>query len=35
MEVEVDGVNKTYYFETSKVFEGYKKLRIKWHCKLT
>ncbi len=29
MEVEVDGVNKTYYFETSKVFEGYKKLEIK------
>lgn len=29
MEVEVDGVNKTYYFETSKVFEGYKKLKVK------
>lgn len=25
MEVKVDGKKKTYYFETSKVFEGYKK----------
>ena len=29
MEVKVDGKKKTYYFETSKVFEGYKKLGIK------
>lgn len=29
MEVKVDGDKKTYYFETSKVFEGYKKLEIK------
>ena len=29
MEVKVDGNKKTYYFETSKVFEGYKKLGIK------
>ncbi len=26
MEVKVDGKKKTYYFEVSKVFEGYKKL---------
>jgi hypothetical protein len=25
MEVKVDGKKKTYYFEISKVFEGYKK----------
>jgi hypothetical protein len=29
MEVNIDGNKKTYYFETSKVFEGYKKLGIK------
>ena len=29
MEVKVDGKKKTYYFETSKVFEGYEKLGIK------
>jgi hypothetical protein len=29
MEVKVDGNKKTYYFETSKVFEGYKKLGLK------
>jgi hypothetical protein len=28
MEVLVDGKKKTYYFETSKVFEGYRKLGI-------
>lgn len=28
MEVEVDGKKKTYYFETSRVFLGYKKLGI-------
>lgn len=28
MEVEVDGKKKTYYFETSKVFLGYKKLGL-------
>ena len=28
MEVKVDGKKKTYYFETSKVFQGYKKLGI-------
>lgn len=29
MEVNVDGNKKTYYFEITKVFEGYKKLGIK------
>lgn len=29
MEVKIDGNAKTYFFETSKVFEGYKKLGIK------
>jgi hypothetical protein len=29
MEVKVDGKKNTYYFETSKVFEGYNKLGIK------
>jgi hypothetical protein len=29
MEVVVDGEKKTYYFETSKVFEGYNKRGIK------
>ncbi len=29
MEVNIDGKDKTYYFEISKVFEGYKKLGIK------
>jgi hypothetical protein len=29
MEVKVDGKRKTYYFETSKVFEGYKKMGMK------
>ncbi len=29
MEVKVDGNKKTYYFETTKVFEGYSKLGIK------
>lgn len=29
MEVKVDGNKRTYYFETSKVFESYKKLGIK------
>ena len=28
MEVKVDGKKKTYYFETSKIFEGYKKLGL-------
>lgn len=28
MEVKIDGNNMIYYFETSKVFEGYKKLGI-------
>jgi len=28
MTVKVDGKKKTFYFETSKVFEGYKKLGI-------
>lgn len=28
MEVKVDGKKKTYYFETSKVFLGYKKLGL-------
>ena len=28
MEVKEDGKKKTYYFETSKVFEGYKKLGL-------
>jgi len=28
MVVTVDGKKKTYYFETSKIFEGYKKLGI-------
>ncbi|KAA3643736.1 MAG: DUF4919 domain-containing protein [Bacteroidetes bacterium] len=28
MEVKVDGKKKTYYFETSKIFQGYKKLGI-------
>lgn len=28
MEVKVDGKKKTYYFETSKVFAGYKKLGL-------
>lgn len=28
MEVKIDGKKKTYYFETSKVFLGYKKLGI-------
>ena len=28
MNVKVDGKKKTYYFETSKVFEGYKKLGL-------
>ncbi len=31
MEVKVDGKKDTYYFETSKVFEGYKKLGLKSH----
>jgi hypothetical protein len=26
MNVKLDGKKKTFYFETSKVFEGYKKL---------
>ncbi|MFN8115235.1 MAG: DUF4919 domain-containing protein [Bacteroidia bacterium] len=29
MDVKVDNDEKTYYFETSKVFEGYRKLRTK------
>lgn len=29
MEVIVDNEKKNYYFETTKVFEGYKKLGIK------
>jgi hypothetical protein len=29
MEVKVDGITKIYYFETSKVFDGYKKLGLK------
>jgi len=29
MEVKVDGNKRTYYFETTKVFEGYNKLGIK------
>jgi len=29
MDVKVDGKKVTYYFETTKVFEGYKKLGIK------
>jgi hypothetical protein len=29
MDVKEDGKKKTYYFETSKVFQGYKKLGIK------
>jgi len=29
MEVKVDGNKKTYYFETTKVFEGYEKIEIK------
>lgn len=29
MDVKVDNDEKTYYFETSKVFEGYKKFRTK------
>lgn len=29
MEVKVDGKKNTYYFETSKIFEGYNKLGIK------
>ena len=29
MEVKVDGKKMTYYFETSKIFEGYKKLGLK------
>jgi hypothetical protein len=28
MNVKVDGKKKTYFFETSKVFEGYKKLGL-------
>lgn len=28
MEVKVDGEKKTYYFETSKIFAGYKKLGL-------
>jgi hypothetical protein len=28
MEVKVDGKKKTYYFETSKIFVGYKKLGL-------
>jgi hypothetical protein len=28
MVVIVDGIEKTYYFETSKIFEGYKKLGL-------
>ncbi len=29
MEVKVDGKKRVYYFETTKVFEGYKKLGLK------
>jgi Domain of unknown function (DUF4919) len=29
MKVEVDGSERVYFFETSKVFEGYKKLGLK------
>jgi hypothetical protein len=29
MDVIVDGNDKTYYFETSKIFEGYKKMGLK------
>ena len=28
MDFKVDGKNKTYYFEVSKIFEGYKKMGI-------
>ncbi|TSJ41506.1 DUF4919 domain-containing protein [Fluviicola chungangensis] len=28
MDVKIDGKKKTYYFETTKVFEGYKKLGL-------
>ena len=28
MDVKLEGKKKTYYFETTKVFEGYKKLRL-------
>ncbi len=28
MEVKLDGKKKTYYFETTKVFEGYKKIGL-------
>ncbi|MBI4680994.1 MAG: DUF4919 domain-containing protein [Nitrospirae bacterium] len=29
MDVQIDGIQKTYYFEISKVFDGYGKLGIK------
>ena len=29
MEVRVEGSQKTYYFATSKIFEGYRKLGLK------
>ena len=28
MDVKLEGKKKTYYFETTKVFEGYKKLGL-------